>query len=47
MKDHDAFFLLRNLYKIENYEFFLQQCGKLIVEKVNTYLKSLEVEKYL
>jgi len=35
------------LYKIENYELFLQQRRKLIVEKVNVYLKSLGVEEYL
>ncbi len=35
----------KNLYKIENYELFLQQRRKMIVEKVNTYLKSLGVEE--
>jgi hypothetical protein len=37
----------KNLWKIENYELFLQQRRKVIVEKVNDYLKSLGVEEYL
>jgi len=37
----------KNLWRIENYELFLQQRRKVIVEKVNAYLKSLGVEEYL
>jgi hypothetical protein len=37
----------KNLWKIENYELFLQQRRKAIVEKVNDYFKSLGVEEYL
>ena len=37
----------KNLWKIENYEHFLQQRRKTIVEAVNAYLKSLGVEEYL
>jgi len=36
----------KNLWMIENYEHFLQQRRKIIVEKVNAYLKSLGVEDY-
>lgn len=37
----------RGLYRIENYKLFLQQRRKMIVEKVNTYLRSLGVEEFL
>lgn len=37
----------KNLWKIENYEHFLQQRRKIIVEAVNAYLRSLGVEEYL
>jgi len=37
----------KNLWRIENYKLFLQQRRKVIVEKVNAYLKSLGVEEYL
>lgn len=37
----------RNLWKIENYEDFLMHRRRIIVEKINEYLKSLGVEKYL
>jgi len=37
----------KNLWRIENYELFLQQRRKIIVEKVNAYLKSLGDEEYL
>lgn len=36
----------RSLYKIENYELFLKQRRKMIVEKINAYLKSLGIEEY-
>lgn len=36
-----------NLWKIENYESFLHQRRKIIVEAANIYLKSLGVEEYL
>ena len=37
----------KNLWKIENYEDFLQQRRKIIIEAINAYLKSLGVEEYL
>lgn len=37
----------KNLWKIENYERFLQQRRAIIVDKVNAYLRSLGVENYL
>lgn len=37
----------RNLWKIERYEDFLNHRRKIIVEKINIYLKSLGIEKYL
>lgn len=37
----------KDLWKIENYEHFLQQRRKIIVKAINVYLKSLGVEEYL
>ena len=37
----------RNLWKIENYEDFLKHRRREIVKKINTYLKTLGIEKYL
>jgi hypothetical protein len=37
----------RNLWKIERYEDFLNHRRKIIVEKINNYLKSLGIENYL
>lgn len=37
----------KNLWKIENYERFLHQRRKIIVETINAYLNSLGVENYL
>jgi len=36
-----------NLWRIENYEDFLNHRRRVIVEKINRYLKSLGIEKYL
>jgi len=37
----------KNLWKIENYEDFLNHRRQIIVEKINDYLKSLGIEKYI
>lgn len=37
----------KNLWKIENFEDFLLHRRRIIVEKVNEYLKSLGIEKYI
>lgn len=37
----------KNLWQIENYEDFLQHRRRIIVGKINEYLKSLGIEKYL
>jgi len=37
----------KELWKIENYEDFLNHRRKEVVEKINTYLKTLGIEKYL
>lgn len=37
----------KNLWKIENYEDFLIHRRRIIIEKVNAYLKLLGIEKYL
>jgi len=37
----------KNLWRVENYEDFLNHRRQIIVEKINDYLKSLGIEKYL
>jgi hypothetical protein len=37
----------KNLWKIENYEDFLKHRRRIIVDKINEYLKSLGIEKYI
>jgi len=37
----------KNLWKIENYEDFLKHRRRIIIEKINEYLKSLGIEKYI
>jgi len=37
----------KNLWEIENYEDFLNHRRQIIVEKINDYLKSLGIEKYI
>jgi hypothetical protein len=37
----------KNLWKVENYEGFLQHRRRMIIEKINEYFKSLGIEKYL
>ena len=37
----------KELWKIENYEDFINHRRKEVVEKINTYLKTLGIEKYL
>jgi hypothetical protein len=37
----------KNLWKVENYEDFLQQRRKIIIERMNAYLKLLGIEDYL
>jgi len=37
----------KNLWKIENYEDFLNHRRQIIIEKINDYLKSLEIGKYI
>jgi len=37
----------KELWKIENYEDFINHRRKEVVEKINTYLKTLDIEKYL
>lgn len=37
----------KNLWQIENYENFLRHRRRIIVNKINEYLKLLGIEKYL